>query len=192
LDQEWRNIITQINQHVVIVVDLPSGLIADSTTDKSYPIVKATKTYTFQTPKAALLLPENSPYSGEIEVLDIGLNQKAIEQIQTSYYYTSLRDIQEKIFTPNRFSHKGTFAHSLIIGGSHSRMGAVALAGESTLRTGRGLVTTLVPRGGYQIMRTGFPEAMVFTGTSSEHCIAFPTDRSPFPAIGIGIGMRTR
>lgn len=191
LDQEWRNIITQINQHVVIAVDLPSGLIADSTTDKSYPIVKATKTYTFQTPKAALLLPENSPYSGEIEVLDIGLNQKAIEQIQTSCFYTSLSDIQEKIFTPNRFSHKGTFGHSLIIGGSYGKMGAVVLAGKSTLKTGCGLVTTFIPQCGYQIMQTAFPEAMVLTDTNSEHLINFPKDISSFSAIGIGIGMGT-
>ncbi|MFA7445549.1 MAG: NAD(P)H-hydrate dehydratase [Flavobacteriaceae bacterium] len=192
LNTEWKNSIAQINQQSTVVsVDLPSGLMADSFTEKNHPIVKATKTYTFQTPKLALLLPENALYSGETEVLDIGLDKKAIKQIQTSCFYTTLSDIQEKIIYPNRFSHKGTFGHSLIIGGSYGKMGAVVLSSKSALRTGCGLITTYVPKCGYQILQTAFPEAMTLTDKDSEYLINFPKDITSFSAIGIGIGMGT-
>jgi NAD(P)H-hydrate epimerase len=42
-------------------------------------------------------------------------------------------------------SHKGTFGHVLLIGGSRGMSGAIALAGMAALRSGAGLVTLAVP-----------------------------------------------
>src|SRR5262245_1163740 len=38
-------------------------------------------------------------------------------------------------------SHKGTFGHALLIGGSRGMAGAISLAGMAALRSGAGLVT---------------------------------------------------
>lgn len=192
LGEEWGNIVRQINsQEVVVAVDLPSGLPADSVADKKFPIVKASLTYTFQTPKLALLLPENASCSGEIKILDIALDTKTINQIQTSYFYTTLSDIRDKIMVPNRFAHKGTLGHSLIVGGSWGKIGAVILSSKAALRAGCGLVTTYVPQCGYQILQTAFPEAMTITDRSDDYLVDFPKNLTSFSAVGMGVGMGT-
>ena len=43
-------------------------------------------------------------------------------------------------------SHKGTFGHALVVGGSRGMSGAITLSGLATLRSGAGLVTLAVPR----------------------------------------------
>lgn len=194
LDFEWKNIIKQINStdNFVVSVDLPSGLLPDSVSDKNHPIVKATKTYTFQSPKLALLLPENAIYSGEFEVLDIQLDKGSIEEIQTNYFYTTLEDIRQKTINPNRFSHKGTFGYSLIIGGSYGKIGAVVLSSKAALKTGCGLVTAYVPKCGYTVLQAAFPEAMTLTDVEDNFITEFPKDIAQFSAIGIGVGMDTK
>jgi NAD(P)H-hydrate epimerase len=43
-------------------------------------------------------------------------------------------------------SHKGNYGRALLVGGSRGMAGAIALAGQATLRSGAGLVTLSVPR----------------------------------------------
>lgn len=43
-------------------------------------------------------------------------------------------------------SHKGTYGHCLLVGGSTGMCGAVGLAGRAALRSGAGLVTIATPR----------------------------------------------
>src|SRR5690606_5917273 len=63
----------------------------------------------------------------------------------------------------DKFSHKGQFGHSLIIGGSYGKIGAVVLTSKATLSVGAGLVTSYIPKCGYTVLQTVFPEAMVIT-----------------------------
>ena len=67
-------------------------------------------------------------------------------------------------------------------------MGAALLAGESCLRSGTGLVTLPVPRFGYAIVQTGFPEAIVSLD-QSDILFSEPPDLAPYSAIGIGPGL---
>lgn len=67
-------------------------------------------------------------------------------------------------------------------------MGAALLAGESCLRSGTGLVTLHVPRFGYSIVQTGFPEAIVSLD-QSDILFSEPPDLEPYSAIGIGPGL---
>ena len=46
----------------------------------------------------------------------------------------------------DRFAHKGTLGHALLIGGSLGKMGSVCLASKAALRTGCELVTAYVKR----------------------------------------------
>jgi hydroxyethylthiazole kinase-like uncharacterized protein yjeF len=95
-----------------------------------------------------------------------------------------------KLLLPERptFSHKGTFGHALLISGCYGMMGAALLAGESCLRSGAGLVTLHVPRYGYQIIQTGFPEALVSLD-QSDILFSEPPDLSSYSAVGVGPGL---
>jgi hydroxyethylthiazole kinase-like uncharacterized protein yjeF len=96
-----------------------------------------------------------------------------------------------QVYQPReKFSHKGTFGHSLIIGGSYGKIGSVVLSSKAALSSGAGLVTAYLPKCGYQIMQTAFPEAMVITDEDEETIKNIQFDLEP-TSIGIGMGMGT-
>lgn len=85
-------------------------------------------------------------------------------------------------------THKGTQGHVLIIGGSYGKMGAPLLSARAALHSGCGLVTAFVPKIGYTILQTAFPEAMVLTDKNETHISNIVFSIVP-KAIGIGMGM---
>lgn len=189
LDPEWAFLTGQINNsgRKVISVDMPSGLLADAHTPSQSPAVNAHMVYTFHCPKKALLLPENAARAENFRVIDIGLDDSsgATEQ------YIIPGTVKALIRKPSRFSHKGTFGHALIAGGSYGKTGAVILAAGAALKTGCGLVTAYVPRCGYIPLQASLPEAMVLTDPQEEYLSGFPDGLQRFSAIGLGIGMGT-
>lgn len=188
LDHEWAFLIDQVNTsgRRVFAVDMPSGLLADAHTDIRAPVIKAEMVYTFHSPKKALLLPENSSRAENFKVIPIGLE----EDLSKEYYITA-DSLKGMIRKPSRFSHKGTFGHALIAGGSYGKAGAVILASGAALKTGCGLVTAFVPRCGYIPLQTALPEVMVDTSPEEEYLSTFPHGPMRFSAIGIGTGMGT-
>lgn len=85
-------------------------------------------------------------------------------------------------------THKGILGHALLIGGSYGKIGAMALASKACLKTGCGLVTTFIPRCGYEILQTAVPEVMVQTDYNNKYISRYEFDFVP-QAIGIGPGM---
>ena len=85
-------------------------------------------------------------------------------------------------------THKGIQGHAMIIGGSYGKIGATVLASKAALRTSCGLVTTFIPKCGYQVSQIANPEVMVITDKKKK-CIS--KIKLPFipDAIGIGPGM---
>lgn len=85
-------------------------------------------------------------------------------------------------------THKGLQGHAVIIAGSYGKIGAAVLASKACLKSGCGLVTTFIPKCGYQILQIAIPEVMVVTDENSNfitniHLQLFPQ------AIGIGPGI---
>jgi ADP-dependent NAD(P)H-hydrate dehydratase len=85
-------------------------------------------------------------------------------------------------------SHKGILGHTLLIGGSYGKIGAMVLASNACLKTGCGLVTTYIPKCGYEIIQTANPEVMVLTDKLDKHLSKIDFNFVP-QAIGIGPGM---
>ena len=173
----------------VISIDLPSGLFSDdNSSNNPETIVKADVTLTFQSPKLAFLLSRTHHFFGHLEVLDIGLHSEFLNSIDSQYFLTEKYDIQQMLKRRDKFSHKGTFGHALLISGSYGKMGAAVLGAKAALRAGAGLVTTHIPKIGYQIMQTAVPEAMVSLDKSEEFISGLP-DISRYNAIAIGPGL---
>lgn len=185
------NFIKHINQlpNRKIAIDIPSGLPADSVPDEDAAIIKAEHTLTFQFYKRSFLHTETGIFAGNIHILDIRLDKAFIEGTH-SHYHTIDRDIAAAMYKPrNPFSHKGSFGNVLLIGGSYGKIGAITLSTKAALRAGTGLVTTLLPQCGYDVLQSAVPEAMC--RTNGERQIEKITDWSNADAIGIGPGLYT-
>jgi NAD(P)H-hydrate epimerase len=136
------------------------------------------------------MFAENNTYVGNGHVLDIDL--KWTEEIQTNChgFYVTENFIKQLIKPRQKFSHKGTFGHSLLVVGSYGKMGAAIMSAHSLLRSGAGLLTVCVPQCGYDIMQTSVPEAMALVN-GNEFIQFNELDISAYSAIGIGPGIGT-
>jgi hydroxyethylthiazole kinase-like uncharacterized protein yjeF len=191
LDGLAEKIVRQINQSgaTVISIDIPSGLFGEDNSHNNLSgIIRANHTLTFQFPKISFLFPENRPFTGDWEVLPIGLSPEAILQTESKYFYLTKEFISGKIKKRDKFSHKGTYGHALLIAGSYGKMGAAVLASKACLRSGVGLLTSHIPRLGYEIIQNSVPEAMTSIDRSDFVFTKFPEPGS-FSAIGIGPGL---
>src|SRR5215510_11639572 len=74
-------------------------------------------------------------------------------------------------------SHKGTFGHALVVGGSRGMAGSISLSGLATLRSGAGLVTLVVPRA-IQDVVAGFNPSYMTHGLAdaNEHMVEAAAD----------------
>ncbi|MFZ2905202.1 MAG: NAD(P)H-hydrate dehydratase [Cyclobacteriaceae bacterium] len=169
-----------------IAVDVPSGLMADKISEGE--IVKAHYTITFQLPKLSFLLPASGTYAGQWHVVNIGLNQKFIEQSESAFFLLETSDIKSILRERSKFNHKGNFGHALLIAGSYGKMGAAVLGARAALRSGVGLLTAHVPSCGYAIMQTAVPEAMVNVD-SSDILFSQHPGLDGYSSIGIGPGI---
>jgi NAD(P)H-hydrate epimerase len=173
----------------VISIDIPSGLMGeDNSNNNTEHIVKASTTITFQFPKFCFMFPESEAFTGTWLVKNIGLHPAAIENTNTPYRILQENDVTDQIKPRSRFSHKGMLGHALLIAGSYGMMGAAVLSAKSALRSGLGLLTVHVPHGGYSILQSHAPEALV---SIDESDIIFTSINGieKYDAIGIGPGI---
>jgi hydroxyethylthiazole kinase-like uncharacterized protein yjeF len=185
------DVIRQINNihATVISVDIPSGLFGEDNSGNNYDtVIKADFTLSFQFPKLSFMFSENSGFTGEWEVLPIGLHRDAIENTLTPYSLVERKDVAGLLKKRNKFDHKGHFGHGLLVTGSTGKFGASVLGAGAALRTGIGLITCQVPSGGILVIQSALPEAMVLPDVS-EGIISDIVDMRSFSAVGIGPGL---
>ncbi|TDH28884.1 NAD(P)H-hydrate dehydratase [Segetibacter sp. 3557_3] len=169
----------------VISIDLPSGMFADASS-KDNPIVRARTTLTFQTPKLSFFLPENDVFTGNLQVLDIGLHPGYYAGTQTNFQQTG-RQLIDAIYRPrNKFAHKGTYGHALMVAGSEGKVGAAILASHACLRVGVGLLSTALPAEAIPILQVALPEAMAVSAEALDEI-----HWQSYAAVGIGPGLGT-
>ena len=173
----------------VVAIDIPSGLFGeDNRSNNPEAIVKADVTLTFGFPKRAFFLPENAEFVGEWRVLDIGIHPSIIEQTNTPYYMVEEEEVSASLLPRDRFAHKGTFGHALLLAGSKGKMGAALLSAKACLRSGAGLLTAHIPYRGETIFQTAFPEAMLSFDQHPDYLTTAP-DTNNYSAIGMGPGL---
>jgi ADP-dependent NAD(P)H-hydrate dehydratase / NAD(P)H-hydrate epimerase len=189
----WLKALVQHINHskaFVLAIDVPSGIFVDAPTPDLEAVIKANVTLTFQAPKLVFYLPQTGVFSQHTEILDIGLDKNYLETTQTSARLVLKNDVRLMYKPREKFSHKGTYGHALISGGSYGKMGAVTLALKACLRAGAGKASAFIPKCGYEIIQTSVPEAMVITDIENNKIATFP-DTKEFNAIGLGIGLGT-
>ncbi|WMI67418.1 NAD(P)H-hydrate dehydratase [Mangrovimonas sp. YM274] len=171
-------------------IDIPSGLYTNHVPEDENGVVWANYTLSFQTPKLVFFLPDTGKFTVEWEVLDIGIDPSYLQEVKTEAELIGKFEMLSVYQPRDKFSHKGSFGHALIIGGSYGKIGAVILASRAALTAGAGLITTYVPKCGYVPLQSSFPEAMVITDKEEELISDISFELTP-SAIGFGVGMGT-
>ena len=185
-------LISYLNEQAneIISIDLPSGLMSD-TLKIGVPIIQASHTLSFQVPKLAFYFPENEKFIGEIHLLDIGLSAGFLHRVVPEISHINQK-LVEKIYKPRqRFSHKGTFGHALLLAGSYGKTGAALLAAKACMHSGVGLLTVGVPQCSYLVLQVGLPEAMVTSDEKKNKLATIMPNYSNYQAVGIGPGIGT-
>lgn len=170
-------------------IDIPSGLYTDKNLEDKDAAVYASYTLSFASPKLIFFLPETAKYTLQWEVLDISLDKDYLYATQTEIELIGKHEVLPNYIPREKFSHKRQFGHSLIIGGSYGKIGAVTLSSKAALFSGAGLVTAYIPSCGYHALQASFPEAMVITDENEEHITFIKFDIEPAViAFGMGAG----
>lgn len=190
----FASLVKYINQSPakVVSIDMPSGLMTeDNTYNVRANIVKADLTLTIGNKKLSMMLADNQPHLGELQVLDIRLSKEYIEKTETQYSVLEAADLRPLLRGRDDFAHKGQMGNALLIAGSYGMAGAGILAARACLRAGAGRLAVRVPKRNYGIMQVSVPEAVLLID-HEETYFANPVDTEDFDAVGIGPGLGTQ
>ncbi|MDE5793361.1 MAG: NAD(P)H-hydrate dehydratase [Muribaculaceae bacterium] len=175
----------------VISIDIPSGLAAEWNANFLFHnMVHANLTLTFQFPKLSFFFNENADIIGELVVLDIGIDRKALKNMPSEWLYIEGRTIHKLLRQRNPFSAKRDYGSVMMFAGSLGMMGAAVLSAKAALKSGAGLVTVHAPRTGLVILQTAVPEAM-FEPDRNERVISDMSLHHTHQAVAVGPGLGT-
>lgn len=164
VDENTAEFIRAINNSpaIKISVDIPSGAECD-TARVADECVSADLTLTFTSLKPALISYPAKSYSGEVRVLDIGIDGKLLCNIEPQYICGSEDNI-DMSFAKKRNNptvNKGNFGKALIIAGCYGMCGAAVMATKSAVRSGAGIVTLATVKSNYNAVAASVNECLV-------------------------------
>ena len=126
-----------VRRSTIAAVDLPSGL--DSDTGEADPAtLTADVTVALGAVKRGCLTVRGAEVSGQIRVAGIGL--ETFSSPDAGIGVLTANEVGKLLPDRRAAGHKGTFGHSLIVGGSDQYRGAPALAAQAAVRVGSGTV----------------------------------------------------
>jgi ADP-dependent NAD(P)H-hydrate dehydratase / NAD(P)H-hydrate epimerase len=162
LSGEYEKLVLHLNalHKTVVAVDVPTGLLSDGDTNVQGTVLNADLVITFQQPKINFLLPESGPHVHCWETVNIGLHTGFLRSLQSPYQLVEDSDIKALLKPRQRFSHKGTFGHALIVAGQAKTMGAALLCSSACVYAGAGLTTACIPESGLTALNSYQAEVM--------------------------------
>jgi ADP-dependent NAD(P)H-hydrate dehydratase / NAD(P)H-hydrate epimerase len=142
----------------VVAVDIPSGI--DASTGKILgSAVRADETVTFGFAKIGHVVYPGCEFTGRLSVVDIGLPEDVVNAAEF-HEFLDMDTVAPLPIVRDRRGHKGDYGHCFILAGSPGKTGAAALAANSAVRAGSGLVTLGVPESLNAILEIKTTEAM--------------------------------
>jgi ADP-dependent NAD(P)H-hydrate dehydratase / NAD(P)H-hydrate epimerase len=149
---------------VVVAVDLPSGIDAD-TGEVHGPAVVADVTVTFGTWKPGLLIDPGASHAGAAELIDIGLGpylpEPAVMALQAA-------DVAAILPRPSAESDKYRRGVLGVLAGSEQYTGAAVLSVGGAIRGGAGMVRLISAPATLQVVRQHWPEAVLSPADASQ------------------------
>src|SRR2546421_9575725 len=137
----------------VVAVDVPSGVDA-STGEVAGAVVDADWTVAFHREKVGLYVAPGTLYRGELEVVDIGL------QDRETTYARPTAEILDLVPLRSPRDTKYTAGSVLVVGGSPGLTGAACLAARAAFRADAGYVAVAAPRASLPVLEQQLLEAV--------------------------------
>ena len=121
-----------------IALDIPTGVCGDSGRIAGTSL-HADLTVSFGFPKLGHFLPPGAARRGELINVDISL--PPVFKKTGDQFLITPTPLSSLLKERDRYGHKNSFGHTLLLGGSPGRLGAIAMAARACHRVGTGLVT---------------------------------------------------
>jgi ADP-dependent NAD(P)H-hydrate dehydratase / NAD(P)H-hydrate epimerase len=193
-DKEMEDLISVVNTwkkhaQAVVSIDCPSGFYTDGPMPDNPVAVKADFTLCFHCPRLMYFFSESEPFTGTWEVIDIGL--LVPPDIETTSHYLLEKELKQLLQARKTFSHKGSYGHALIAGGSEGHCGAIIMAAKACLRSGAGLVSALMPPACILSFQAACMEAMTISSGESGYTSPVRIEAERYSVIAFGPGTGT-
>ncbi len=148
LEEEIAELVEKVNASAkhVVAVDVPSGIHTDSGEVMGVAI-RAERTVTFATAKLGHALMPGQAHTGELKVVDIGINAQVADILQQDHRTVPSTFINEPglwenaLVWPQSDQHKYSRGAVVVRGGPLESTGASRLSAVAALRSGAGAVT---------------------------------------------------
>ncbi|MEM7391689.1 MAG: NAD(P)H-hydrate dehydratase [Verrucomicrobiota bacterium] len=156
-----RRMNAMVDSAWIVAVDIPSGLDPESG-EAEGEAVKADLTVTMGLPKTGLLNAGAIEHVGGVQVVDIGIPDDYVENVKPEKNIELICEANVRPLFAKRKAdtHKGSYGHVLMMGGSKGYSGAIIMAARAALRGGAGLVTVLTPYSVLPLVAASYPEIM--------------------------------
>jgi NAD(P)H-hydrate epimerase len=179
-----------VAESITISIDIPSGITANVGA-KSSVAIEADFTLAIGLPKTGHYIDEGARHSGKVVTLDIGFPMELLAGGDKTLLNA---DTISGVFGPrNKFAHKNSFGHTLVLGGSPGLTGASIMASSGALKVGSGLVTAATWKSSYhELTSRMMPEVMtglIPTKEQEVDDIVRQLDRYDSVVIGPGLGL---
>jgi ADP-dependent NAD(P)H-hydrate dehydratase / NAD(P)H-hydrate epimerase len=143
----------------VLAVDIPSGLCSDTGRVLGC-AVRADATITFIGLKRGMFTLDAPDYTGAIQFTDLAVPAPAYDAVPATCQRLELDNLLQRLPERPANSHKGSYGTVLVVGGDYGMAGAAAMAAESALRCGAGLVRVATREEHVAPIVSRVPEAM--------------------------------
>lgn len=156
------DVVNLINDHATIIVsvDVPTGVAGDNGQVNGNAI-KADFTMGVGLPKLCHYIGEGAEHTGNLVIIEAGFPYKTL--IGGDKHLLSMSDAAVNLKQRDKFGHKNSFGHCLVIGGSSGLTGAVIMSSLAALKVGTGLVTASTWKESYAELCSRIPPE-VMTG----------------------------
>lgn len=144
-----KKIINLINQSLdrqplTLAVDIPSGVVGING-QIAGEALKADYTAAMAAYKRGLLLYPGREYTGEVRIIEIGIQSETIEKNGDGLKVFNFQEAKKLIPKRRNDGHKGSFGKLAVLAGSAGMTGAPLLSTKAALRSGSGLIYLLTP-----------------------------------------------
>lgn len=174
----------------VISLDIPTGVDATSGAIIGQAIL-ADETVAFGFPKLGHFITPGAVNTGRLTTVDIALPTRL--RGEGTIHTLTQENVAPLLKRRDRFGHKNSFGHTLMIGGSRGKIGAIAMAAKCCLRVGTGLATAATWEDSFeQLMSRVDDEIMTMPISFEEKRYAFYKEAvQQFTSVVVGPGLGT-